>query len=114
MSLGGSADGFVPRRLAAPPPEDAAPDMAQEQLLQRIAKPPYRRGERQPLDRRDVLHDVAARPLVGLHAPELPGRRPAARAVGDGAEKLVHLHAMAGFLHHFAAVEWLPLAAAVR
>src|SRR5674476_1170654 len=70
--------------LAPPPLEHAASDMAQEQLLQRIAQPPHRRGERQPFDRHDVLHDVAARPLVSLHAPELHDLRPAARAIDDG------------------------------
>src|SRR5664280_1700591 len=94
---------LAPRRLAPPPLEHAASDMAPEQLLPRIAQPPHRRGEGEPLDRHDVLHDVAARPLVSLHAPELHDLRPAARAIDDGAEKFVHLHAMTGLFHHFAA-----------
>src|SRR5664279_601188 len=42
-------------------------------------------------------------PGLGLHAPELHDLRPAAGAVGDGAEKFAYAHAMAGFLHHRAA-----------
>src|SRR5512146_422804 len=96
--FGGAA---MPYALATPL-EYATADMAQEQLLQRIAQTPHRRRERQPLDRHDVLHDVAAWPFIRLHAPELHDLRPAARAIGDGAEKLVHLDAVAGFLDGFA------------
>src|SRR6185437_8837245 len=93
---------FTPRRLAAPL-EHTAADMMQEQPLERIAQPAYRRRERQPLDRRNILHDVAARPRRGLHAPKLNDLRPAARAIGNGAQKLMHFDAMAGFFDRLAA-----------
>jgi len=99
--LGRPADGAAPRCLA-PPPEDAATDVTQEQLLQRVAQPPHGRRERQPLDRDDVLHDVTARPLVRLHAPELHDLRPAACAIGDGAEKFVNFNTVPGLLDGFA------------
>src|SRR5262249_7787832 len=93
---------FAPQLAALTAFPERMPDAAQEQFFQREAQAPDRGAERKPAYLGDVFGGVVARPFRGKHAPKLHQLRPATRRIGDGAEKLLHLHAMTGFLPRFA------------
>ena len=85
------------------PPYRVPSDTTEEQFFQRVAQPPHRSPQRQPLDSHNVFHYVPARIDCRLHVPELHYFWPPTRAISDGAEKFTHPDAMAGFFHHLAA-----------
>lgn len=81
--------------------QDIPADISEEQALEWIAQLPNGRGERQPFDRHDVLHEVTAWVGFSLHAPELHDLRATARPVRDGTDEFAHANTVSGLLDDF-------------
>ena len=93
----------LPVAAASFVPEHHTADIAQEKFFERITQTPDRGGQGQPFNGDNVLHYVATRIVLGLHAPELHNLGTTACAIGYRTEEFTDTDPMSGFLDNFAA-----------
>ena len=78
------------------------PDIREEHLFVRTRQRLDGLLQRQPLDRLDVVHQLADRLADCAHVPELHDLDLAVEPIGHRAEKLVHRHLVSGLFEDFA------------